>query len=279
MIQNNRTNSIQKTVNELYLDTFSKYEKGLNLSVPCIPRISDSYLKKRLVIVGQETNTWYKKTSDDLFEVFLSNSVDIEKVCLIDRYDKFIKYHASNYGGNFWRFSRLIHKEVYKDSMIDSTGRLSHIWINLFAVEACSKKNKSNGRPTKNHKLADKVTRLQGNLLFETLAILEPEIVVFLTGHTLDNYLKKSLSPLKLKFKPADNDGILTVKELAEITIEDGIEDMNFKMIRAYHPTYFMGYINGNKSLKKRISKIDMGISNQGFYTENLIKKITTMKE
>ena len=59
MKEENEVKKIQKLVHELFRNTLTTKENDFNLSYPLIPRISEAYLNNRIVIVGQETNTWY----------------------------------------------------------------------------------------------------------------------------------------------------------------------------------------------------------------------------
>jgi hypothetical protein len=51
-------------------------KKNLNLSVPFMPRIPEEFLENKTVIIGQETNTWYRNSyNDGLASVFLNNLI------------------------------------------------------------------------------------------------------------------------------------------------------------------------------------------------------------
>ncbi len=109
---------LQNEINELYIEAFNEYKGGLNLSVPLIPKISANYFDNKVVIIGQETNTWFRsnnlKNTDDLKDIFLKNLDKIEDICLIQRYDYFIKNIAGKYNSNFWRFQR----ELYLNNVL-----------------------------------------------------------------------------------------------------------------------------------------------------------------
>ena len=64
---------IQKQVTDAFYQQFKNYEGGLNLSRPHIPLISEGYLKNRVMVMGQETNTWYRKGEDDLKDYYLKH--------------------------------------------------------------------------------------------------------------------------------------------------------------------------------------------------------------
>jgi len=266
---------IQEQINNLYLAKFKDYKENLGLSVPLIPRLSVKYFENRVIVLGQETNTWYRKTNDDLNKVFLANKDNISSICLVDRYDSFIINHVSKYPGKFWEFNKMLYKEnIIKGKMIENDN-ISHCWLNLFLVEACKNKKSKEGCPTKDRKLANKIMELQGNLLTEILKILKPNIIISLTGHSLDNYLKKYLIAIEVELKEIDKNGILTKKEFGEfeVIIKDNFL-ANTKIIRCYHPSYFLSRINTHKVLTLKLKKNNYKGTVSDYYKEQLLKKL-----
>jgi hypothetical protein len=277
-----RAEIIQNKINALYAETFKEYKGGLGLSVPLIPRVSLGYLKNRTLIIGQETNTWYKKTKDDLKNVFLKDLDNISEVCLDDRFDNFICNCADGYGGKFWDFNRLLYaKDILEGDMIEDD-ELSHCWMNLFSVEACKDKTDDSGRPSqkKNKELAKKIIEMQGDLLFQSIKILKPKLIVFLTGHSLDQIiLDTAICANKVKIKQADPKKILTKEQLSEFQILDKNHPLSsVKIFRSYHPSYFMSRINGYKPLKQELKSNQMDVYNAVYYTDTFIKKLKRTK-
>lgn len=266
----------QKRIIELYKEKFENYAGGLNLSTPLIPRISAEYFNNRVLVVGQETNTWYKNSSDDLYLFFSQNIDKIEELGIEKKYDHFIRHFAGKYGGKFWEFNRQLYKrEILTGNMI-SNNELSHCWINFFSVESCKDKKDKNGCPTKNRKLADSIMELQGDLLLKTIELLEPKIVILLTGHSLDwVIMKKGLNVEEYKLINIDDNGILDTKMLAKIEVLDKNPVLaNTKIFRSYHPSYFMARINSNKKLKSKITNKNLNISNANYYLETFLNKL-----
>lgn len=268
---------IQEEINALYFDKFRKYEGGLNLSVPLVPRISSSYLKNRIVVVGQETNTWYREGIDDLHEIFLKRG-NVQETAVNSRYDHFIRNTAQKYGGKFWAFQRMLYEEGIVDGEMVKDGVLSHCWINLFSVEACRNKKDENGRPTKNSRLAAEIIKIQEKLLHEMLFILQPKLIVFLTGPSLDFYLKTTgINDLNCKWMKLDVSNVLSVDQLAEVEITDTFHPLfNTKIIRCYHPSYFMARINSHKNLAKKLE--NCGVTNVAYYTRKVIETLRNYK-
>lgn len=147
---NSQLNEIQKRINQIFFETFRNYKGGLNLSRPLIPLISENYLKNRVIIIGQETNTWYKEGEDDLNNIYLKdyNSSDIFYGTSV--YKKFIKEAAPRYGGKFWEFTKALYSKIFFNGQLQEDGYLGHCWINLFSVESVGEKGNQKGRPTNN---------------------------------------------------------------------------------------------------------------------------------
>ncbi|MCP9237967.1 hypothetical protein [Lewinella sp. JB7] len=268
---------LQRQINDLYTRTFSEYGGGLNLSYPHVPRIPCDYMADRVIIVGQETNTWYNQTEDDLKNIFLSDVNCIEAEGLHQRYDHFIKNHASRYGGKFWQFTRKLYKEDILRLNGGSSSWISHVWINLFAVESCTNKSDTEGRPTKNRELAQAIYELQQDLLAKQIEILHPSIVLFLTGPNNDCILQKSaFVNCEVDFIAVDESKCLNSRMLAEIRIRSSVENAESlpTYIRSYHPTYFMGRINGNKTVRRKLVEKGIECKPSQMYTDKLLEFI-----
>lgn len=271
---------IQEKINNLFIKAFKDYKGGLNLSVPLVPRISKAFLVNRTIVIGQETNTWYRHGEDELKNVFVEDTENIIKVCLNDRYDLFIGKHVKSYRGKFWAFNRLLYKKNIIDGEIVLGDELSHCWVNLFAVEGCKNKKHNNGRPTVNRELASNIVELQGTLLYEIFRLLKPKLIIFLTGHSLDEILMKTaVCSSDIYSKPIDSKKILNVNMLSQIIVKDKDHILKgVNIIRSYHPSYFMGRINTFKSLKKSLRSNNLNCSNADYYTNVLTEKLKCLK-
>jgi uracil-DNA glycosylase len=140
------------------------------------------------------------------------------------------------------------------------------------------------GCPTKNRKLAEEIMNLQGNLLTDILEILKPKLIISLTGHSLDDYLVKNLIVTELKEidenkiltkEIIDKNEILTKEMLGEFKVINKDNFLsNTKIIRCYHPSYFLSRINTNKGLSEKLKKISYKGTVANYYKEQLIKKL-----
>jgi len=276
-MMNATINSIQKSIIKEFACQFKNYNGDLNLSVPLIPRISTEYLSNRTIVVGQETNTWYpyKNTIENLAHLFTKYPDELEKECLVNRYDKFVNEHVEKYGGKFWEFNRLLYSKKIISGNIVQNSSLTHCWINLFLTEAIAKKNHKMGRPTSNRQLAEEIIKLQGDLIARLFEILTPKRIIFLTGHSLDGYLfQTALKDVEVIIKPLDPNKVLTCNELAKFEIQDKNHVLfETDIVRTYHPSYFMGRINSrnNTSIRSRILKKGFTQSNSKYYIDTLL--------
>lgn len=269
--------TLQERINQAFVAKFKNYAGGLNLSVPYIPRISDNYLKTRTIVLGQETNTWYPNGQiDGLKTIFHQHLNNVDEICLKKRYDKFIKSSVGKYPGKFWEFQRLLYAEHILQGQMIQNNQLSHCWLNLFAIEACKNKKDDSGRPTKNKILADKIMKMQQDLLFELFEILQPETIFSLTGHSLDqNLLKFGIKDLNATIKSLDPLKILSANELGRIEVLDKDHPLyGKKIIRTYHPTYFLARINTNKALKTKLSDQNINLTNSKYYLKTLLNHL-----
>lgn len=273
--------SIQQEVTQLYYNHLKGYQGGLNLSRPHVPLISEAYLKNRIIILGQETNSWYRQGNDDLYNYYLKNYTQNDPYYGTEPYRKFIRDSVEKYPGKFWEFARTLYNQGLIRGPIQKDGFLGHCWINLFSVEAIPTGNVNHldirkGRPTNNGKLLENVVNLQTDLLFNLVKILKPKIVIALTGPKLDHVLlirSLNLNYSNDEFKKVaiDSNNIFSEKQLGEIRIENKTHPLfGARIIRTYHPSYFMGRINSVKKFQKGIlnNSINGTVS---FYYQSLI--------
>jgi len=103
---------LQAKIIQLFKNKLNK-KSEMDLSYPFIPRISENYLSNRIVIVGQETNTWYKTYNGvNDYNLFVDSSIeDVYNDALVNRYDAFIKDSIEKYGGKSWKFQKKLYQE------------------------------------------------------------------------------------------------------------------------------------------------------------------------
>ena len=181
--------------------------------------------KLKLLIVGQETRHWmYNPTEvgehDDPIENFWEFSRathGVRAMWNLYRWYAMGRVHPK-LNSPFWRGFRAI------DSAINGTQDAA-LWTNVFKVNV-------NGSVMKNCKVADvaALQRAQKGLLAEEIRILNPDVVVFLSGPRYDRAIRcefpdMTISPLSRRI-PASAVGVVRAAGLP------------VRAIRTYHPEY-----------------------------------------
>lgn len=235
--------NIQDAIIGIYAKNFAELKQRFGFSAPLIPNISQRYFDNRVVIMGQETNTWYDNAQ---YPDFINCDYDeIRRLCLTDRTDVFVKKCVKKYGGMFWKFNRSLYGANILGGDIVEDGKLSHCWLNLFCIEKCRSKSDKEGRPSQNKDLAEKVMKIQKKLLYEVFEIIKPKLIVAVIGLKNDDYFINNALNAKGKCNiiPVSTT-IYKPESLSEFKILDAANCLhNTTIIRAYHPTYFMGYM------------------------------------
>jgi hypothetical protein len=244
---------LQKSIVSLFRSEIIGDEGKWSLSMPCIPRISERYLNNRIVVVGQETNYWGKYR-----DVYPNNLDNLETLAVKDCYDDFVEKYVQTYRGKFWDFQRHLYNKKYIEGPIVINGQLSHAWINLFQMEACQQfnyKNSSKGKPTANFELREHILSMQNDILYKLLTLLNPRLIIFLTGHGLDDVLiKYGLNNAKVDLIKIDESNVFDEQQICEFKLPSTHVLSKAKMLRLSHPTYFMWKM-ASKRNKYMISK------------------------
>ena len=266
------TSELQDQIEQLYYQRFSGYEGGRLLSYPILPVVTERYLNSRVVIIGQETNTWYPRSeeSEDLRDGFLAGRHEVvvhdedpsgkARSTTATRYTHFMRLlKERGYSGHFWPFVQSLYGEggVLPGPMVDEQDRLGHLWLNLYSTEAIVKKSSGQGAPTSLRTLKQEILQLQGDLLHQTLQLLKPRFVICCTGPQNNEALRISLGlepgssfeevvgtrlpRHKKRSRPGFN-----VRQLARAEIDVGAQ-VPATLLRTYHPTWFTSRINGQR--------------------------------
>lgn len=239
---------IQDEIQRLAYEYFQHMEFSEGFSCPLIPRVSEDYLKNRIVIMGQETNTWWNMIySDHDIKEWCAGK------CLNEGYDKFVRECVVSYGGKFWEFSRSLYKEVLKGPICNGNA-LSHCWMNLFCIEKCVCRNDNNPKhkPSQNRKLAKRVMNVQRDFVYEVMKLIRPKIILAMIGNKNDDLFKKFVLGTECvdekQIECAETFGELRTTEFKEFEVRDAMNPLYGTMIlRTYHPSYFMGRMRGKE--------------------------------
>lgn len=202
-----KANELNAKLFDLYKGQWKNLEKIHNanpqLSHPHLVYVPDSYTeaKFRLMIVGKQTNGW-------------SLVNPIEK---IDGLRKMYKNFTSEEKGNntlFWKAARRLN-----ESLNYNPPRDGFLWSNLIKMDY------KNDRPK-----PDVEQELCGlRLLQEEIKITRPNVVVFFTGPTYDERLKRDFIGVEFEVEKSYKDG-----EFAKLKHEL----LPANSFRTYHPGY-----------------------------------------
>lgn len=198
ILLNNQTSTLNEPLNpnqhlqlkELYEDYYLKLIssiKSINafdrkLSYPLLIAPFDNYYRsnEKIMFIGKETRYWILDGQNK----FLSENIPQDKVIN----QLLLNYKQFNFGANyikspFWQFCHNLYKEI---TLADNND--GFIWNNL------SKIDENGTTPTWD---VIKASTAFYPIIKEEIKILKPEIVIFLTGNTFDEYLKYLFSDLK----------------------------------------------------------------------------------
>ena len=160
----------------------------------------------RLMIFGQETNSWYDE-----------RGATIDAVQTL--YDGFFNEgECWGYGGQFWNgISRFL--SSLKTKFPDKKIRLT--WNNIVKIG----KQGDKGIPPD---YIYEIEREKFHVIPTELEILKPNVVLFLTGPNYDSVIKDNFGELKYEALPNS-----TERQLSRVTLKD----VEFAY-RTYHPNY-----------------------------------------
>ena len=253
-------NQLQHDINHLAYTTFKTQCAGYSqpylerFSIPLIPRITQEYFKHRLVIMGQETQTWYGKDwykdkgknnplykHFNLYDFVNAREEEIENICQVCRYDEFTLYGGAQKRKGFWFFNRKICKEVLNDPIQLNKG-LPFCWLDLFCTETYEY---DKGQPSQKKSLADAIVNMQSDLLYQILVLIKPKVILATTNHKNDSYLKNNaLGDPNASNTAIDKTGRFSISDIASIDIgQGGLKGT--KVIRTHHPNGLHGIMDG----------------------------------
>jgi len=181
------------------------------------------YADLKVMFFGQETNEWH-----GAFE----EGIDIDSVTNV--YDEFyLQKGYEKYGKPFWNFVRSLKN-------IQSEKKIGYIWNNVLKI----------GK-------SDVGTPQQGlinytldffNVIPQEIEILKPKVLLFLSGHTYDEHIKKSVG----NFTVVPIEGF-TTNELCILKFDDINVDL---AIRTYHPGYLQRLGEHRIEITDKINKL-----------------------
>ncbi|RAZ48913.1 uracil-DNA glycosylase family protein [Campylobacter hyointestinalis] len=206
----------QNKLNELYKPFFNnvKDKVGNKIGQHSNPLLIDlaktNNINTNVMIFGQETDTWYNdiKDIDELIEI----------------YSKFLNDKLRS-KTPFW--------QCFRKWLGDENG--VYVWNNLSKMDYNSNGSRSILRCS-NKKILEESSKI----IKKEIEIIEPKIIIFLSGPRYDFIIQNYLGAKKKVLEKAKEN------QLCEFELE-GFK--NIKSFRTYHP----GYLNRRPNLKNKI--------------------------
>jgi len=202
----------------------SKFDNSVNkeYSSPLLISLNET-INTDIMIVGQETNSWYGSYGN-----FLNRGIDEQ----MKIYEKFMTEEYSKMNTMFWRYV----KEIINDE--DTTP----VFNNLFKFDlGDNRKHRNISKASKTE--YEMIIDFHKGILAKEIEIIKPKIIIFFTGHVYDKLfidpIIKQNGDYKQLYKPISQ---LSVDEwkcgILDLKNFPGFENFEGKAIRTYHPIY-----------------------------------------
>ena len=199
---------------------------------PLLIKINEeNYLKAdlRIMIFGQETNSWEHKVHSD---IPINQSIDFVEqtvVTFMDHYGRFLNDKVNKKGKKspFWNAHNKIVKKL-------GDRNIEIVWNNIYKI----------GNKSKNHNRPHSNIRQMENASFDVISneieILKPDVLIFFTGPDYEARVNKKFQ-INGTFEVSSR---IPSRELAKFSLENKIQSY-----RTYHPRYLqqkhkMDYLN-----------------------------------
>ena len=174
---------------------------------PLLIKTDDEYAKADLKVMffGQETNEW-----NGVFEEY----ADLESVLAVYE-DFYLKRGYEQYGKPFWNFIRNL-------KSTQSTKKIGYIWNNVLKIG-----KSESGTPQQG---LINYTIDYFNVIPQEIEILKPNVLLFLSGHTYDDHIRKAIGNFSIVPIEGFSTNELCILKFDNITVN--------LAIRSYHPGY-----------------------------------------
>ncbi|TLD98062.1 hypothetical protein LS80_006265 [Helicobacter trogontum] len=189
------------------------------------PSITQNFLdsKIKIMIVGQESNGWNFFLKQLWVDTDRNFRDSIQEA--MGKTEKFQSKTKSN-NTQFWQFAASVYNEFNEKIDKKDSIKSYFFWTNLRKICYDNKPKKSLPQA-----LQTQIDNELNILLLQEIKIINPNIVLFLSGPDYDTYIKQQLKGARF-----NKVGVFKEREMAYITHEDL---QNIIMLRIYHPRYF----------------------------------------
>ena len=187
----------------------------------------------KVMFFGQETNYWGGEYNNGVFK----EGIDVDS--LLNLYNQFyLEKGYEEYGKPFWNFIRKL-----KSSEADK--KVGYVWNNVLKIGKCESGTPQQGLINYAFEYF--------NVIPQEIEILKPNLLLFLSGHNYDEYIRKSVG----NFTKIPVEGFST-NELCKFEFES----IPVKLaLRTYHPGFLQRL--GKEKLDKISDTISQTINSQ----------------
>ena len=189
----------------------------------------------RIMIVGQETKGWWDKKGKVSYPKTVCEAMNRYRISCYEHKDGnkhlFKRHKSGAFAKKYNYFEKMIRKEVQKYGDI----KTAFLWNNI------SKFGRANNRTGVSDKTRE-IERAYFPVVVDEFKILEPHIVIFMTGPNRDHDIKFHFP--KCNFVKCSD------YEERKMAIMNGEA---FVAIRLYHPSYFGGFTNQYKAVSTSV--------------------------
>lgn len=234
----------QKELEEFYSKKFLDNNMSDEYSSPHLISLNNTRVNTDIMIIGQETNSWYGSYLD-----FKNRGVDNQ----MKIYDTFIDESYQKMNTLFWSYSKKIinHKDFVP------------VWTNIFKFDLGDARGKNKNISKASKEEYEKIIEFHQGILAREIEIIQPKIIIFFTGHIYDKLffdpiVKKDGDYKELYRSIGKLEGIDEWKcAMLDLKKFDGFFNFKGKAFRTYHPIYL------NRNLDKFGNKIIEFLKNE----------------
>jgi hypothetical protein len=204
-----------------YTESIYAKEWEDNVSAPLLMHVFDDYvaMEQKILFVGQETHSWGKMKDETSVRLLQAKYRDFNLGKSAHYFnDKPLRYLRSP----FWNFNRSVFHGCNRANLSVTRKTNGFLWTNISKFDC----NSTTPSPTLQE------SNLEGfELLKAEIAILKPDVVVFLTGSKYDSRIDAVFNPMRETILP---DGYLY-----QLSTTDG--SLPVRTFQTKHPRTLLG--------------------------------------
>ena len=227
----------QKELEAFYNEKFLENTMSDDYSSPHLISLNSTKVTTDIMIIGQETNSWYGSYLD-----FRNRGVKEQ----MNIYDTFMDENYQNMNTLFWRYTKNI---INNDNLVP-------VWTNIFKFDLGDAKGSTKNISKASKEEYAKIIEFHQGILAREIEIIQPKIIIFFTGHTydvlfFDPIVKREGDYRELYRNIEALEGIDEWKcALLNLKKFDGFLNFKGEAFRTYHPIYL------NRNLDKFGNKV-----------------------